>query len=76
MKNGSEILAQPLDFEQPSARSNHLISTAAALLLGGLRKLKPTRRDLLATTAASLWIAALLLLASYLFLYQLAEHGW
>lgn len=75
MKNGSEIFAQPLDFGQPSGKTNHLINTVTALLLG-LSKLKPTRRDLLVTTAASLWIAALLLLTSYLFLYQLAEHGW
>lgn len=77
MKTGHELTAQS-DFEEAivSELNRMVRATDRAAWTTLLGKWLPSRREVLLTAAASLAVAALCLAGSYLFLSQLAAHGW
>ena len=75
MKHGSELFAQPLDFEHAPLVTRRMLA-AVTLFLHRCSRRIPSRRQVVLAAVASLWIATVFLFGSYLFLHQLAEHGW
>jgi hypothetical protein len=77
MKTGHELTAQS-DFDVPIINELKRLTrkTDRAAWLTRLGNRLPSRHEFLHTAAVSFAVAALCLAGSYLFLSQLAAHGW